>query len=166
MRVCTYISARACRAWRRRSLSASARASGRYAVCTEGLCRAASLIVGKRKRKGFAHVYRNARDLGQGSAELPPHNILLVCLRVYVPDALYIRVGCLSAACVYRARSCRRTTSSSSSWAARCCGRGGSASTPAPHSRPGTRPAWPCLSLTSRAALAAFPGWSSRCLDP
>ena len=164
MRVCTYISARACRAWRRRSLSASARASGRYAVCTEGLCRAASLIVGK--RKGFAHVYRNARDLGQGGAELPPHNILLVCLRVYVPDALYIRVGCLSAACVYRARSCRRTTSSSSSWAARCCGRGGSASTPARHSRPGTRPAWPCLSLTSRAALAAFPGWSSRCHDP
>ena len=48
---------------------------------------AASLIVGK--RKGFAHVYRNARDLGQGSAELPPHNILLVCLRVYVPGALY-----------------------------------------------------------------------------
>ena len=49
-------------------MSASARASGRYAVCTEGLCRAASLIVGK--RKGFAHVYRNARDLGQGGAEL------------------------------------------------------------------------------------------------
>ena len=56
-------------------------------MCTEGLCRAASLIVGK--RKGFAHVYRNARDLGQGGAELPPHNILLVCLRVYVPGALY-----------------------------------------------------------------------------